>query len=56
MALLFAVPAFSVGIAELRRTVVVTLVVAVVVGVTIVVVSVISSKTNCCKLSEFIVR
>ena len=56
MALLFAVPAFGVGITELRRTVVVALVVAVVIGVTIVVVSVISSKMNCCKLSELIVR
>ena len=56
MALLFAVPVLSVRIAERRRAVVVTLVVAVVIGVAIVVVSVISSETNCCKLSELIVR
>ncbi len=56
MALLFAVPAFGVWITELSRTVVVALVVAVVIVVTIVVVSVISSKMNCGKLSELIVR
>ncbi len=56
MSLLLAVPAFSVWIAQLHRTVVVTLVVAAVFVVAVVVVPVVSSKTNCSELSELIVR
>ncbi len=51
---LLAVPAFSVGVTELRRAVV-TLVVTVVVGVVAIVVSV-SAKANRSELSELVIR
>jgi hypothetical protein len=52
---LFAVPALGVRIADVRRTVVFTLVITVVTVVAIVVVSIISAKANCSELSELII-